>query len=218
MGRHRKPRRAGLPPLVSGVGIAAALATTLALVQPYGDSSTHLTLPAPTPAWSAPTSAPASTPAATTTLTPTVLPPPVVTVKAEPTKAPTTTKRPEPSPEPKPEKPADVAPEPEAKVQSSPKCQGLKVEPQVVKACEQIMAAVPGVTVVGGRAARPDNPTSCHPLGLALDLMTYKDMALGDRLYAYISEHKAALGVTTLLWRVADHRDHVHASVSPCKH
>lgn len=215
-GRHRRPRQAGLPPVISGAAIAAVLVATVVLVQPGGVPDTHFTLPAPTPAHRATPSTTTPPPPTTLTTTPA---PPVVTVKVEPTTpAPTTTKRPEPSPEPKPEKPADVAPEPLDQPQSSPRCDGLKVEATVQVACNLIMAAVPGVTVVGGRAARPGNPTSCHPKGLALDLMIYKDKALGDRLAAFVRANKSLLGATTVLWQVADHYDHVHVSFAPCEH
>lgn len=217
-GRHRKPRKAGLSPLLSGAGAGAVLAATVWLVQPAGVPDTHMVLPAPTPAVRASAPPPTTTAAPTTTLT--TLPPPVVTVKAKPTTtAPTTTTRKaEPSPEPKPEKPADVAPEPPDQPQSSPRCSGLKVNVPVVVACNLIMAAVPGVTVVGGRAARPNNPTSCHPKGLALDLMVYGNKALGDRLAAFVRANKPLLGATTVLWQVADHYDHVHVSFAPCTH
>ena len=208
-GRHRKPRKPGLPPLLSAVVVTAVIATALVLARPDDVPDYPFVLPAPTPAAQPPT--PTSIPPTTTTPAETTPPtstfelivPPLTTARRTPSAAPTT--RPAPTP---------AQPEPEG----SPKCNGLGVKPQAKAACQQIMAAVPGVTVVGGLGLRPGNPTSCHPLGLALDFMTYQDKALGDRLYDYIYAHKQELGVTTLLWRVARHWDHVHASLGPCFH
>lgn len=95
-------------------------------------------------------------------------------------------------------------------------CSGLNVLSQVSAGCNDILRAVPGVTQTIGRAQRPNNPTSCHPKGLALDLMVYGNGALGDRLAAYARVNKTRLGITTILWRVPDHFDHVHLSFAPC--
>jgi hypothetical protein len=59
-------------------------------------------------------------------------------------------------------------------------------------------------------ASRPGNPTSDHPRGYALDFMV--DRSTGDALAAYAEENSEALGVSYVLWRVADHYDHVHIS------
>jgi hypothetical protein len=211
VGRHRQPRRAGLSPVLSGAAIVAVLVTVGVLIQPQAAPDAALVLPAPSPAVGATTSAPAptTTPAPTTSVKPTA---PKVTVKP----APVTSK---PSRSTKPPKVAAPAPAAKAApVGVNPKCHSIGVKVQVVKACDQITAAVPGITVIGGVGSRPGNPTSCHPLGLALDLMTYKDKALGDRIYAYAKAHKAELGLTTLLWQVAGHYDHVHVSALPCLH
>jgi hypothetical protein len=215
MGRHRAPRRAGLPPLLSGAAAAAALVGVFALVQPPAIPQ-QLALPAPAPAVGVTTSAAAPTTTATTrpapsvALTTTRATAPRITVKPVPTTKPPVVKPPASSVKPK----AQVAP---AAAKASAKCSGLGVLPQAVKACEQITAAVPGITVIYGRGSRAGNPTSCHPLGLALDLMVYRDKALGDRVAAYVRAHKAELGVTTILWQVKDHFDHVHASLLPCR-
>ncbi|MDQ3886951.1 MAG: hypothetical protein M3308_08105, partial [Actinomycetota bacterium] len=67
-----------------------------------------------------------------------------------------------------------------------------------------------GVQNVIGVAARPGNPTSDHPRGYALDFMV--DRSTGDALAAYAEENSKALGISYILWRVADHYDHVHIS------
>ncbi len=67
-----------------------------------------------------------------------------------------------------------------------------------------------GVEDVIGVASRPGNPTSDHPRGYALDFMV--DRSTGDALAAYAEENSEALGVSYVLWRVADHYDHVHIS------
>ncbi len=67
-----------------------------------------------------------------------------------------------------------------------------------------------GVDDVGGVASRPGNPMSDHPRGYALDFMV--DRSTGDALAAYAEENSEALGISYILWRVADHYDHVHIS------
>jgi len=67
-----------------------------------------------------------------------------------------------------------------------------------------------GVEDVIGVASRPGNPTSDHPRGYALDFMV--DRSTGDALAAYAEENSEALSVSYVLWRVADHYDHVHIS------
>jgi len=67
-----------------------------------------------------------------------------------------------------------------------------------------------GVEDVIGVASRPGNPTSDHPRGYALDFMV--DRSTGDALAAYAEENSDALGISYILWRVADHYDHVHIS------
>ena len=67
-----------------------------------------------------------------------------------------------------------------------------------------------GVEDVGGVAKRPGNPSSDHPRGYALDFMV--DRSTGDALAAYAEEHAEELGIKYILWRVANHYDHVHIS------
>lgn len=67
-----------------------------------------------------------------------------------------------------------------------------------------------GVDDVGGVADRPNNPTSDHPRGYALDFMV--DRSTGDALAAYAEEHSEVLGIKYILWETEDHYDHVHIS------
>jgi len=207
-------------------------ATVVDDVPPPPEPAMQTTTPRPTPR-PAPSAAPAMQ-----------MPPVVLTIKplpttAKPTPAPAPTTAPTPEPEPEPAPESTEAPKPplERKVArplapevptipeapaASAKCRGLRVADQVQRACDLIVAAVPGIGAIGGRAARPNNPTSCHPKGLALDFMVNgsgrNDKALGDRIYAFIQANRDLLGVTTLLWRTADHYDHIHASFAPCHH
>lgn len=97
------------------------------------------------------------------------------------------------------------------------KCSSIGLLSQAVAGCNAIMSAVPGITILGGRAKRPNNPSSCHPKGLGLDLMVYRDKALGDRIAAYARQNKTRLGINLILWQTRDHYDHVHLSFAPCK-
>lgn len=91
--------------------------------------------------------------------------------------------------------------------------------------------------VIGGLGTRPYR--SDHSMGLALDLMTYDDVATGEALAAFYVENHADLGVTYVIWngqiasprddwawrpyrhpmgrtdRTAMHLDHVHVSFDP---
>lgn len=67
-----------------------------------------------------------------------------------------------------------------------------------------------GVEDVIGVASRPGNPTSDHPRGYALDFMV--DRSAGNALAAYAEENSESLGISYILWQVADHYDHVHIS------
>lgn len=108
---------------------------------------------------------------------------------------------------------------PPVKVPLQPLCNGLNVLPQVSRGCNDILGNVvgvlTGVSAVGGRGARPDNPTSCHPQGLALDLIV-RNKLTGNLIVAYVKLNKTRLGITTILWQVPDHFDHVHLSFAPC--
>ena len=74
-----------------------------------------------------------------------------------------------------------------------------------------IIATFPGVQSIGGvRAdALPD-----HPSGHAIDIMIGSDMALGDAINADVQSQAQRFGVSYTMWRVANHFNHVHVTVS----
>ena len=74
-----------------------------------------------------------------------------------------------------------------------------------------ITATYPGVQSIGGVRAdsRPD-----HPSGRALDIMIGSNMGLGDAINADIKSQSGRFGVQYTMWRVADHYNHVHVTVS----
>ena len=74
-----------------------------------------------------------------------------------------------------------------------------------------IIATYPGVQSIGGvRAdALPD-----HPSGHAIDIMIGSDMALGDAINADVQSQPGRFGVAYTMWRVANHFNHVHVTVS----
>lgn len=74
-----------------------------------------------------------------------------------------------------------------------------------------IIATFPGVQSIGGvRAdALPD-----HPSGHAIDIMIGSDMALGDAINADVQSQVERFGVSYTMWRVANHFNHVHVTVS----
>jgi hypothetical protein len=115
-------------------------------------------------------------------------------------------------------KPKTPTPSPVVRVTSNPKCGtiGLLTAPKA--ACNKILSLFPQVKTVLGVGDRSGNPNSCHPKGLAIDLIVGTDKALGDRLFAYVTSQRSALGATpVILWQVPDHFDHVHVSFAPCK-
>ncbi len=74
-----------------------------------------------------------------------------------------------------------------------------------------IIATFPSVQSIGGvRAdALPD-----HPSGHAIDIMIGSDMALGDAINADVQSQAERFGVSYTMWRVANHFNHVHVTVS----
>ena len=74
-----------------------------------------------------------------------------------------------------------------------------------------IIATYPGVESIGGvRAdALPD-----HPSGHAIDIMIGSNMGLGDAINADIQSQAGRFGVAYTMWRVANHFNHVHITVS----
>lgn len=74
-----------------------------------------------------------------------------------------------------------------------------------------IIATFPAVQSIGG--VRSD-PIPDHPSGHALDIMIGSDMALGDAINADVQSQAERFGVSYTMWRVANHFNHVHVTVS----
>lgn len=76
---------------------------------------------------------------------------------------------------------------------------------------QYIVATYPGVQSIGGVRA---DPLPDHPSGRAIDIMIGSDMALGDAINADIQNQAGRFGVVYTMWRVANHFNHVHITVS----
>ena len=76
---------------------------------------------------------------------------------------------------------------------------------------DYIIATYPGVLSIGG--VRPDSRPD-HPSGRAIDIMIGSDMGLGDTINADIKSQSGRFGVAYTMWRVANHYNHVHVTVS----
>ena len=74
-----------------------------------------------------------------------------------------------------------------------------------------IIATYPGVQTIGG--VRSDSLPD-HPSGHAIDIMIGADMGLGDVINADVQSQAARFGVKYTMWRVANHFNHVHVTVS----
>lgn len=74
-----------------------------------------------------------------------------------------------------------------------------------------VATTYPGVQAIGG--VRSD-PLPDHPSGRAIDIMIGSDMGLGDAINADIQSQVGRFGVAYTLWRVANHYNHVHVTVS----
>lgn len=73
-----------------------------------------------------------------------------------------------------------------------------------------IQSAYPGVVSIGG--VRSD-PLPDHPSGHALDIMIGANMGLGDTIASDVRNQSGRFGVKYVLWRVANHFNHVHVTV-----
>lgn len=87
---------------------------------------------------------------------------------------------------------------------------GLGVEaglnPDALRVLRCLKQAAPEITGWGGRQPRPDNPTSDHPAGNAVDAMipdylAPAGIAEGDRLARWLVAHRKGLGVKYVIWR-----------------
>ncbi len=74
-----------------------------------------------------------------------------------------------------------------------------------------IINTYPGVQSIGG--VRSD-PIPDHPSGHAIDIMIGSDMGLGDAINADVQGQAGRFGVVYTMWRVANHFNHVHVTVS----
>ncbi len=74
-----------------------------------------------------------------------------------------------------------------------------------------ISNAYPGVQAIGGVRA---DPLPDHPSGHAIDIMIGSDMGLGDAINADVQGQGGRFGVVYTLWRVPNHFNHVHVTVS----
>jgi hypothetical protein len=74
-----------------------------------------------------------------------------------------------------------------------------------------IIATYPGVQTIGG--VRADSLPD-HPSGHAIDIMIGSDMGLGDAINADVQSQGGRFGVAYTMWRVANHFNHVHVTVS----
>lgn len=83
--------------------------------------------------------------------------------------------------------------------------------PNAKRLAAYILATYPGVQSIGG--VRSD-PIPDHPSGHAIDIMIGGDMGLGDVINADVQRQSRRFGVAYTLWRVADHFNHVHVTVS----
>ena len=74
-----------------------------------------------------------------------------------------------------------------------------------------IIATYPGVQSIGG--VRSD-PLPDHPSGHAIDIMIGSNMALGDAINVDVLSQTGRFGVVYTMWRVANHFNHIHVTVS----
>jgi hypothetical protein len=108
---------------------------------------------------------------------------------------------------------ATIVPKP--RVTEAPPSQDFGGVPVHVARVGVFIKAQFNVLDVFGVGDRPNNPTSDHPKGLALDFMVYDDKIKGDQIRDCLQAHKADWNITYILWQVPDHFDHVHASFKP---
>jgi hypothetical protein len=73
------------------------------------------------------------------------------------------------------------------------------VKPHVAVAANEIGTLFKVVTVYG-YGLRPQNPSSDHPKGLALDFMVYTDKAKGDAISQYGVSNASRLKVKYIIW------------------
>lgn len=94
---------------------------------------------------------------------------------------------------------------------SSGRTAGLGLAPSAARATEDILAATGFTGTIYGRGSRPNNPTSDHPRGYAVDFMT-SNLAVGNAIKKYALDNQTRLGVKYVIWQEPAHYDHVHIS------
>ena len=101
-----------------------------------------------------------------------------------------------------------------------------------VRAGRAVAVQFPEVKTIGGY--RANDPYPDHPSGRALDIMTYTDKALGDRILDYLFDNNGFFKMQYAIWKqamwykkgapqpmadrgspTANHMDHVHAYFQP---
>lgn len=82
--------------------------------------------------------------------------------------------------------------------------------PNAANLANYIANNYPGVLSIGG--IRPDALPD-HPSGHAIDIMIGGNMGLGDSIAADVRGQMGNFGVKYVLWRVANHFNHVHVTV-----
>jgi hypothetical protein len=87
---------------------------------------------------------------------------------------------------------------------------GSGLTPNASALAQYVASNYPGVQSIGG--VRPD-PLPDHPSGRAIDIMV-NDMALGDTIAADIQNQSDRFSVSYILWRVANHFNHIHVTVN----
>lgn len=83
--------------------------------------------------------------------------------------------------------------------------------PNAQRLAAYILSNYPGVQSIGGVRA---DPIPDHPSGRAIDVMIGSDMGLGDAINDDVQRQSGRFGVVYTLWRVANHFNHVHITVS----
>lgn len=83
--------------------------------------------------------------------------------------------------------------------------QGL-ARPWPAKVATYVDKLFPGIRGIGGWGRRAASHKSDHPLGLALDLMVYKNRGLGDELAAFAIKNWDALALKYIIWKQRNYR------------
>ena len=86
---------------------------------------------------------------------------------------------------------------------------GQGLTPAAWALANYIQDRYPGVQSIGGVRA---DPLPDHHSGRAIDIMVGTNMALGDTIYADLSSSKAAHQISYLIWRQANHLNHIHVT------